>query len=77
MMVISESELGIPCDGGKCTRQAHYVCTVRADETLIRLYCAQCTATLLQGVAKVLHEGESLHDHVDTVHLLTGASINA
>lgn len=80
MIVISEHDLGVVCDAGKCTRQAFYIVTVRTAYPLYRLYCPQCTARLLQRVAELLHDnddGRPLHECVETEFLLTGESVNA
>lgn len=78
MIVISDHELGTVCDSPSCTRQAIYVVTVNfPTRRYVRLYCPKCTAEFLQGAVKVLRGNESLHDYVQTEHLVKGASINA
>lgn len=80
MIVISESEIGIPCDSGRCTNDAEYMVTLRLDQPLVRLYCKQCTGYLVNGAAKVLaanNSDESLHDYIETELLKTGRTINA
>jgi hypothetical protein len=79
MTVISEADLGIVCESGKCTGTATYIVTVRTHETLHRLYCSECTAILVDGAAKLLRDNDAgpLHEHVETEYLLTGVSINA
>lgn len=78
MIVISEADLGIVCEAGKCTGTATYIVTVHAQETLHRLYCSECTALLVDGASKVLRDRDAgpLHEHVETEYLLTGVSIN-
>lgn len=78
MIVISESEIGIRCDSGRCTNDADYVVTLRLDVPLVRLYCKECTALLVNGAAKVLaanNSDESLHDYIETELLKTGRVI--
>ena len=84
MKVIGDRDLGIVCDSFACTSQAYYVCTVHLPESadkpatnMIRLYCPQCTAILLQGAAKLVKDDAALHDYVETEHLLKGEVIEA
>jgi RNase P subunit RPR2 len=77
MMVLSEADIGIPCDSAKCTAQAMYVLVVKIKPRYVRMYCPQCTAAFLQGAVKSLRDGESLHDYVETEHLVKGYVIDA
>ena len=74
-MTITDREVNIRCDG--CTKPARYIVRIKTPEPCARLYCSQHVAELLQRIALVLCDGESLHDYVETEHLLKGASIHA
>lgn len=75
MILIKDSDLGIPCDGCTCHRAA-YALTMNLAVRYVRMYCPTCTAEFLQGAVKVLRDNESLHDYIETEHIAMGASIN-
>jgi hypothetical protein len=88
--MITDRDLGITCDGldEKCTRQAHYVVTQHRlgycnHGSIVRMLCPNHMAMVLQANAftepfacrrcgKVFH---TLHDLVETEHLITGAEL--
>jgi hypothetical protein len=81
MILIEEHEVEIRCDAGdksdsRCRSNARYVVTLKLSIPVVRLYCAQHTAELLQGAAKVLRQDEKLSNYVETEFLMKGQVIN-
>lgn len=74
MIVITEADLGIVCDGDnqRCTGEATYVVVVHADSVLVRMYCKECTKRLAEGVADVMRRNDDetpIHDVLEVEHI--------
>lgn len=77
-IVISEHEMCVVCDNGKCTCLACYVVVVHTDSTYVRLYCADCTRRLTEGTANLVRDSGStlaVHDLLEVEYLSTGRVI--
>lgn len=79
MMVITESEVRVQCCG--CTRDAAYLCTVKATPHMreySRTYCEVHVAELMRRAATILENYGTgpLHDWIEVEHLMAGMAIH-
>lgn len=75
MKIITDRDLDVVCDSGKCTAPAVYACNIHSQELVVRLYCPRHTAELLQGMVELVKD--NLHQYVEVEHIVTGAALNA
>lgn len=74
--MIHEEPLCIICDGGDCTRQAVYACSIKDLGThhvsYVRMYCPECTKELTDNIGGVIIRnggGRKLHDYLEVEHI--------